>query len=299
MSIAIDQDLSQQLLEQTIGVSMRMTRFGNAKKLDDQCHSTVAQSIDADPDRIRATEVIVNSKHPAYKTVTSHMSKVKRTFTDSTIAFPEPTIRLMHCEKLERFQAQVESDQDELRRLVVTLDQHRNELVEDARRKLGNAFKPDYYPASFANSFSIEVAYPSIGPDERLRQLNPRLYEEQQRRFIAQVEQAIEETTAALAEQFAQIVARLVEAYQDGKRLNANAIDPLNNFLERFAEIRLGSSTQLRELIEQARGIVNEHAPVQLYRSSARRSQVAASLAPLQESIQAVLERAPVRQIRL
>ncbi len=295
----MDTDLTGELQAQTIAVSMKHKKFGNSKKVDEDCHSQMTRVIYADTERIRATEVIVNSKHPAYKAVTSHMSKVKREFNERTVFFPEPTIRLMNISKLDSFRGKVSSEIEELRSLVETLNLHRDELVDDARASLGRAFKPEYYPQSFTDQFSIEVSYPSIGPDDRLKFLNPELYEEQRRRFAAMMDQAIQETTSALAIELENIFSRIASSVAEGKTIRSNMLDPLNSFIDRFQDLRIGSSQAIQEVVDNARQIIANANPTAITRSASSRQALAQALAPLHENVSNITQRVVRRRVEL
>lgn len=299
MNMLLDANATQELQAQTIAVQMKMKRFGNSKKLDDTCLNDITRTLNADSDRIRATEVIVNSKHPAYKAVVSHMSRIKREFIERTVSYPEPTIRLMHIDRLDAFRSDLAHQVSLLEGLVITLDVHRDELVDDARSKLGRAFKPEYYPFTFDGQFSIEVSYPAIGPDERLQRLNPELYEQQKRRFEAMMQQAIDETTTALASELDTILGSIVQKLAEGKQLRSNMFDPLNSFLDRFQDIRLGSSRAIQEVVDQARAILSNKDPVWVARSASLRTSIAESLAPLHQSVTQFVEEAPYRMMSL
>lgn len=299
MNMLLDDNATEQLQAQTIAVQMDMKRFGNSKKIDDSCMTDIERTLQASADRIKATQVIVNSKHPAYSAVTSHMSKVKREFKDRTVSYPEPSIRLMHVDRLERFQEYMTEQCQILDNLVATLDMHRDELVEDARRKLGRPFKEEYYPRSFVGQFAIEVSYPAIGPDERLQRLNPELYEQQKRRFATMMEQAIEETTTALATELQDILGSIASQLTQGKQLRTNMFDPLNNFLDRFADVRLGSSRAIQDVVDQARSILSARDPVSIARSASVRTTIAQSLAPLADNVSQFVQDAPYRMIQL
>ena len=299
MNLVMDEQGVEELQANTIAVSMKQKKFGNSKKLDEDNHRKITQSIEADPERIKATELIVNSKHPAYKEVTALMSKVKRDFIDRTVSFPEPTIRLMNIDRVDSFNLEMAGICEELTRRVEVLDSHRDELVDDARLKLGTAFKPEYYPTSFRECFSIEVSYPSVGPDERLKNLNPALYEQQRQRFETMMNQAIEETTTALATELETIFGRLASSLAEGKRLRSDMLDPLNSFLDRFTDLRIGSNQAIRDIVDHARTILGQTNESQIARNGSARIAVAQSLAPLHDQVVNMVQARNVRRIEL
>jgi len=299
--IALDQDLAQQLLEQTIAVQLNTRSFGNTKKLNREAHNVAAQALRAQPKRLKTSEVLIDPSMEEFAAVTSLIARVRDWFDKQTIPYPQPAIRLMHRDKLPQFQRDIESFLRQLRDLVYNLDNVRYQIIDSARIELRDAFQEELYPLSFAESYAIEINYPAVGPDPRLQALNPQVYAEQQRRFISQIDAVIQETTDEMSQQFSHILNQVTESLREGRRLKSNAFDPLCNFLERFENIKIGTSTTLQEMVSQARQIINQHSThSSLNHSAVARSNVASALAPLAEQINSITTTtATVRTIKL
>lgn len=299
--IALDQDLAQQLLEQTIAVQLNTRSFGNTKKLNREAHNVAAQALRAAPKRLKTSEVLIDPSMEEFAAVTSHMSRIRDWFDKQTIPSQQPAIRFLHRDKLPQFQRDIESFIRQLRDLVYELDNVRYRIIDSARMELRDAFQEDLYPLSFSDSYAIDVSYPAVGPDPRLQALNPDVYAEQQRRFISQIDVIIQETTDEMSQQFSHILNQVTESIREGRRLKSNAFDPLCNFLERFENIKIGTSTTLQEMVNQARQIVNQHSTYSsLNHSAVARSNVANALAPLAEQINSIVTTTPtIRAIKL
>lgn len=104
-----------------------------------------------------------------------------------------------------------------------------------------------------------------------------------------------------MTQSFHHILNQVTDALREGRRLKSNALDPLCNFLERFENIKIGTSASLQELVSQARQIVTQHSHgIDLGTSSIARRNVANALAPLTEQINSIATTtATIRTIKL
>lgn len=299
MTMLVDQQTLQELQASTIGVSMRQKRFGNSKKLDERIHQRASDAIRANPKWLKTKEIVLHTEHPAYNAVLAFMRSVRKEFQETTVAYPEPTIRLMRMDKLEDFQAHMQQVQNHLAELIEEMDACRDELIRMAKDALRDAFNPNHYPDSFAGYFSIEVTYPKLEPDDRLMQLNPELYQRQVERFRAMMDTAIQETSLALAEELETVFSSLAKSLESGRQIKPNAFNRLNAMLERFEHIRIGTAPNIQAVVDQAREILHGRSSLELERSASARTAVANALAPLQSMVTEFTESIEGRCIEL
>ncbi len=253
----LDNDLVSRLQESTIGVSLSFKRFGVSRAVDEEVKAKAANALGAEDKSLSMTEKLIVAKNcPPYKEITKHLSQVKRYFEDKTINTPVKTVRLMRQDKLTDWQDFVASAQSQLDDYVFALQNYREVIVDDARTRLAEAFNPSHFPDSFIGLFSIDCSYPSIGPDERLKQLAPEIYDEQVQRTRAMFDQAIAQTTEALAEQLVRMLSSLREKLTDRTRIRSDSVQPLIDFFSLFEDVRLGASSRLQELVDQARTVI-------------------------------------------
>ena len=87
--------------------------------------------------------------------------------------YPEPGLRLIRQDRIERFNAEMQELRTELAEAVWRLDEHFSELKSTARQRLGRLYTAGDYPDSLRGPFDVSWDFPSIEPPDYLRQLNP------------------------------------------------------------------------------------------------------------------------------
>lgn len=291
-TLELDQDLAQRLIDETIAFQLSMKSFGNSKNLDEECHSKVAKSIEANPESLRTKRILIDESVAEYKAITKFQSSVRTWFDKYTIPyFLLKGVRLAHQNKSADIIREFESKQRQLRDLVWELDQVRDSVLACGRRNLQQAFDESLYPESFASDFEMTMSNPSIGPDTRLQQLNPALFEEQQRRFAAQMDLVMQQTTEEMTNAFTHILTQLSDSITNGRRLKADAFNPLQNFLERFESLKIGTSPQLQELVAQAQQIMASNPNTEnISISHIARTNLATALTPVLNQTQTITE---------
>lgn len=299
MTLLIDREAAEELRRSTIAVSMNQRRFGNAKKLDDRIHKRASEAIKANPRWLKTKEVILQTAHPAYSAVLQHMDETRKEFRRRTVAYPEPTVRLVLVSKLQDLQDYLTNAQRELDGLVEEMDAHREFLIQQAKTALQDAFNPNHYPATFVGCFSIEIDYPTLGPDTRLQELNPELYQQQVERFRLMMDNAIVETTTALASELEKVFSSLSKSLESGRQIKPEAFKKLNGLIAGFEDIRIGTTPDIQRVVDNAREILSGRSMVEIERSVTARTSIARALAPLHNSVASMTEPIEERFIEL
>src|SRR5438309_658023 len=103
--------------------------------------------------------------------------------------------------------------------------------------------------------------YPNIEPPAYLKQIHPKLYEDECARIQARFEEAVRLTEQALMTKLHELVAHLAERLSgdaDGKpkKFKDSSIENLNSFFEEFRRLDVGSSGELQRLVDQAQQAV-------------------------------------------
>src|SRR5262249_41055760 len=139
---------AQWLQETTAAVRVSFTAFGVRKSLTNEQRNHAAESFGAEGDFLSARKKLLDTRHPAYKEVTSVRGKVSAYWKSLTLPFPEPGVRLIRQHEVEGFNRQMAGYRVELEVAVHLLDDHYAELKDAARRRLGDLFNASDYPAS-------------------------------------------------------------------------------------------------------------------------------------------------------
>ena len=295
-------DSASRLRTEFAATRLSFTWLGVHKSLTSEQKARAADGFDAEARFLSATKKLLDTQHPRFKAVTALKGRVLGYWKSLTLPYPEPGLRLIRQSVIPDFDRQLKTFQSELREAVTLLDDHYAELRRAARRRLGQLFSEADYPVSLRKEFEISWDFPSVEPPSYLRQLNPKLYEEECRRMQARFDEAVQLTEQMFFDELSKLVSQLTErlsGQEDGKPkvFRDSAVENLSKFFGRFRELNVHSSTELDQLVERAQGVLSGVQPQDLRDSAARRQQVASQMAAVQASLDGLLMDRPRRSI--
>jgi hypothetical protein len=277
--------------------------LGTKKSLTAEQKAQAAEPFDAEGQFLSAGKKLLDTKHNAFRAVTAVRTKITDYWRGLTLPFPEPGVRLIKHDQVEGFDQQMADFKAELEDAVKTLDRCFEELKQAAAERLGSLFDPEDYPATLVGLFGVSWDYPNVEPPDYLVGLAPELYRQEQDRVRARFEEAVQLAERAFLDEFARVVAHLTERIsgvnEDGtpKVFRDSAVDNLCEFFARFRSLDVRSNQQLDELVAQAQRAVRGVAAQDLRDSRSVRLEVAAQLARVQTSLDAMLVDRPRRRI--
>ncbi|MBC8355309.1 MAG: hypothetical protein H8E66_25310 [Planctomycetes bacterium] len=292
---------AQRLRAEMAAVRLSLSWFGVRKALTEQQKQQAAVAFDAQHNCLSAGKRLLDTRHPAYRAITTIKGRVIGYWKGMTVPFPEPGVRLIRQNGIIDFESQMSVFREELVEAVQSLDEHYDELREAARQQLGSLFNATDYPPQFRGLFLLEWDYPSVEAPSYLRQLNPELFEQECARVASRFDEAVRLTEAAFVEEFAKLVEHLTErlSADDGhpKVFRDSAVGNLTQFFDRFRNLNIRSNDQLDELVEQAQDVVQGRSPQQLRDNDTLRQSVATQLTEVQNALDDLLVNRPRRNI--
>src|ERR1022692_3843896 len=98
---------AQWLRETTAAVRVSFTWFGVRKSLTNEQKNQAAESFGAEGEYLSARKKIIDTKHVAYKGVTTVRGKVVAYWRNLTLPYPEPGVRLIRQHEIDRFNNQI------------------------------------------------------------------------------------------------------------------------------------------------------------------------------------------------
>jgi hypothetical protein len=283
-------------------VRLSFTWMGIRKTLTADQRAQAASPFGAEGQSISAAKKLLDTKHPAFQAVTAVKTRITGLWKDMTLPYPEPGIRLIRRDHVDRFHERATRLREELEEAVTGLDRHYGDLREAARGRLGDLYNPADYPANLRGQFGVEWDFPSIEPASYLRDLNPELYEQERRRMIARFEDAVQLAEDAFAGELGKLVDHLVERLSgstDGtpKVFRDSALTNLREFFERFRSLNVGSSQQLDELVATAQRAVRGVQPGQLRVQDDLRRRLATQLSAVGSQLEGLMVDRPRRRV--
>jgi hypothetical protein len=294
---------ARQLRTTMAAVRLAFCWFGVQKALTAAQKAQAAESFDAEGTFLSATKKLIDTRHPAYRSVTAVRGKIDAFWKAQSLPFPEPGVRLIRQDQVEAFARQVDDYRVELDDAVGNLDRHFDELKRAARERLGSLFNPEDYPETLRGLFAVSYDFPSVEPPDYLVALSPQLYEQERERVAARFEEAVRLAEEAFLTEFARLVAHLTEriggSNDDGtpRVFRDSAIANLVDFFDRFRSLSVRSNPQLDALVAEAQRVVRGVEPQGLRDSDALRRRVAAELTRVGSSLDDLLVDRPRRRI--
>ena len=293
---------SQRLRTTMAAARLSFTWLGVRKSLTITQKNQAADSFGAEGKFLSAGKKLLDTSHPAFKSVTAVRGRAIAYWKGVSLPYPEPGIRLIRQSDIQDFDQRLADFRDELDEAVTDLDRHFDELRAAARERLGELFNPSDYPSSLLGMFAIEHDFPSVEPPQYLQQLSPALYEQECQRMQLRFDEAVQLAEQAFLEEISKLVEHASERLSgqtDGrpKVFRDSAITNLTEFFERFRTLNVRSNEQLDALIDRAQQIVGGIKPQQLRDHTSLRQQVATQLAGVQSSLDGLLIDRPRRNI--
>ncbi|MEN6498271.1 MAG: hypothetical protein ABFD16_28560 [Thermoguttaceae bacterium] len=293
---------AQRLRATMAAMRLSFTWFGTRKTLTQEQKSQAADTFGAEGEFLSAGKKLVDTKHPAFRAVTTVRNRAIAYFRGVSLPYPEPGLRLVKLDEIERINAQMAEFRDQLEEAVAGLDRHYSELKAAARQRLGSLYSEADYPASLRALFAMGWDFPSLEAPAYLAQLNPQLFEEECRRVQQRFDEAVRLAEDAFTGELAKLVSHLTErisGQEDGKPkvFRDSAVENLAEFFERFRRLNVRSNEQLDQLVRDAQRIVRGVKPQDLRDNTNLRQQVATELSRVQSVLDGLLVDRPRRNI--
>lgn len=291
------------LRQQTAAVRVSFTWFGTRRKVTSEQRDEMAAPFDAESGSISASKKLVNTRHPQFRALTKIRGQIRSYWEDNSLPFPEEGVRLIRQSALADFEANMTSLRDDLAAGVAALAEHYTEIREEASQRLGTLFNADDYPTTLDGLFAVSWEYPSVEPPDYLLELNPALYEQERQRVAARFDEAVRLAEQAFATEFQSIVSGLCESLAgrrengEAKTLKEGAIRSTLEFFERFKTMRIGDSTQLDALVNQAQEAIRGVSAKALRTNGDTRLTVADQLGAVRSQLDALVVERPRRRI--
>ncbi len=293
---------AQRLRRHAAAVRLHFTWWGVHRTLTNQQKEEVGATYSADARFLTAGKKLVDTRHEAFRKLTSIRNRASSYWRGLTLPYTEPGVRLIRQSDIEVFVHTLEGFKDELIQAEADLNAVYDQIKNDARRRLGRLYNPSDYPPEIRNLFNLEWDFPSVEPPSYLMRIAPELYQQEQERVTRRFEEAVQLAEQAFLAEFAKLVSHLTDRLscsQDGERriFRDSAITNLVEFFERFKHLNLKSNEELDQLVEQAQQLVQGISPQELRDDNQLRSQIATDMVQVQNQLDTLIVERPRRQI--
>jgi len=300
-------DFARRLRDETAAVRFRRRVLGNSRTLDAGKRREIADLYDADPDYVRARKVLLNRKDKRVRECFSVCDRAIKYWESMTVPYSEAQkgLRLIRRDRIEEFEAGMQRLLDELGEAVAAADEvYKTEILPEAKQRLDKLFNAADYPASLFGCWGFDWEFPNVEPPSYLEQLNPELFEAEQRRIRGRFEEAVALAEASFADEFAKMIAKLSERLQPGpdgkvKTFQTTTVDNLREFFDRFRDLNIGSNAELDALVGEAQAALEGVDVNKLRKDAHERQTVGESMTAIYDRLNALMVDKPGRRISL
>ena len=286
----------------TAAVRVAFTWFGTRKTLSPEQKAEAADAFGAEGNYLSAAKKLIDTKHPAFRAVTSVRHQILSYWKGNSLPYPEPGIRLIRQDDIGSFNMHMTTHKADLAEAITGLNVHYADLKTTARERLGRLYNSTDYPDSLTGLFDVTWDFPSVEPPTYLSRLSPELYRQESERVAARFDEAVRLAEEAFLAELDRLVSHLSErlsGQDDGKPkvFRDSAIENLTEFFGRFRRLNIRSNEQLDQLVEQVQSTVRGIEPQSLRTDQPLRQRVATQLASIQSVVDGLLVDRPRRNI--
>ena len=202
---------SRRLQQHMAAARVSFTWLGVRRTLSREQKDQAAEPFGAEGEYLSAAKKLLDTRHPAFRAVTSVRGRALALWRSMSLPFPEPGVRLIRRDRIEQFDRQMRQLKDELTLAVAELDERYAELKQDARHRLGALYNAADYPPSLRELFAIEWDFPTVEPPAYLMELAPRIFEEERQRVAARFDEAVRLAEQGFIAELSRLVNHLVD----------------------------------------------------------------------------------------
>lgn len=293
-------EFGQKLKAATSGCRLEIKRLSTTKAFTKGQKDRLAEAFLAESESVRGGRAILRRAHPLVSPVFVAISKASNLWKCYTVGYDDG-VRLIRVDKIDWMNQKIDKISEELRVAGDNLKTNWQDVVDDARERLGELFVESDY-ATAPSNFYLSISYPAIEPDKRLQILAPEVFEAERKKIQAKFEEAAMIAEQGLAEEFGKLVDHLRERLtpgEDGKKkiIQERSVDAIVEFANRFKELSIGSNEQLDAMVEKARLIANDIDVKSVRGSTEMQSSIASKLQEIASKVEVIV--APTRKFEL
>lgn len=276
-------DTLKQIQEALSGCSLTFHWWGIMRATGKDENATAAASINADADVIKTKRLLIDTKLEEWRDLARIRSAAKQWYDWHTFPYIVSGQRLFRREMRETVWGQIASYTTELATATTRLNAKRNDILEWARTKLGDAFDANLYPDDFASKFGMEIREHSIEPPSYLRHTNAEEYQRTLQRSLADIQSSMGAFQNQCMAQIGQSVGRIVSNIASDSTVRESTVKNMQDTFARIAQMRFDGTAVFKAAMEEAKGIVDGVTMFDLRNSAGTREETKKKLETLMD----------------
>ena len=140
-----DATVGERLQNETTAVRLKIHWPGVRKTLSQDQTRQAAGTFDADIKSVSASKKLLDTGHPAFRAASAVRTQAADYWKQLTLPYVEPGMRLIRRRDITAFDDRMSTVRDELAAAVEQLERHYDEMIDQARERLGDLFDAGDY----------------------------------------------------------------------------------------------------------------------------------------------------------
>ena len=288
----------ENLFEKGCLVQMSVSQWGAAKKVDKR---KLAQMVSS-PEWLRASKKLVDPN--ALKPIAKIANSARSYLTGISLPFPIQGMLFVPKESISNVDKKLQSYKETFDNAVDHFISGYDHLRQTAIVYLEDLFNETDYPVDVQSKFTFAWRFIILDvPNGNVGLLSPEVYEREKEKFIQTMEEARELAIISLREEFASMVERITERFNNGiigkpKIFKNSTVNSFYEFFETFKERNIFKDDQLTELVNQAQQALDGNTSENIRSNNHIKERIRAGMAEVETHMAELLSR-PRRKIVL
>jgi len=287
------------IFENACLIQLKTSCWTGAKQIAD---GSMAHIANVDPEWLKAKKYLVNPEYLA--PVKTAIYKARRALSSHALPFPLNSLCLVPKESIMVIEEKLRLAKQEFQQEVDTFCAGYDVACQEAAIYLGSHFSNLDYPMDVRSKFRLQWRFVALSVPEKASILPANLYEAERQKFIALMDEARELAVISLREEFAAIVAHLVERLSENgedekpKILKNGMFTRFNEFMDNFSTRNLFQDDALSALVTQAKNCISGLDSQTVKTNGWLKNTLADEMTKLKTQIDSAIEEMPRRYIR-
>jgi hypothetical protein len=301
------------MLDKAILLQVDLKRIGNSRSISSECVNA-----DADKDLVRVSKTLLDSDE--LKAVAQVDEKLKKYLRARCLpSIIRKGVFLLPVKSIEKVTKRLNEFQDERKTKIEAFIAVYPNLIAQAELRLRELFNPGDYPGTkiidgqaaavdgYENilraQFALEWNYVTFGTPDVLAEVSQELFNEERAKMNAQWNEAqemVQDLLRVRVQEMVQGMKGKLQAGADGKlkAFSKSAVEKMNEFFDEFDALNITDDTQLNQLVEQGRNLLDGVDANDVRKSLDLQTSLKESFTAMEAQLDSMIVNKPKRMIR-
>lgn len=296
---------AKKLKDRAVASRVKITWWGTTRACDAEYKKVVAENFAANHKMLSLSKSLIDTRNKYYSALTEVRNALRKYWYEETVPYVEKGVRLLNQSDFDAFKVTMQGYKQDLHWKRETFADHWNEIIAEAKQRLGQLFKGIEYPGpnEIGSYFDVDWDFPEVNPPSYLMNLDPAEYERQCAIVAAKFETAAAMAHKGMAAEFQDLLTglhdRLLPNADGSKKIfrDSTVRDNFMDFFTKFQKLKIKDGDDLDKLVQEATTLIGGLDASDLRSNDDMRNQVATQIKNISQAITDAIGVEPRRKI--